>query len=70
MSRADRISEIDPEIDSDGDQILLGIDRGDVSLAVAAPRSTDREEIEEILAELPDSIETVERLGLIGGEDR
>lgn len=48
---------IDPELSPDGERILLGAEREDVSLIVEAPSDIRTEELESILSRIPRSVE-------------
>lgn len=58
---------LDPELSPDGERILLGAEREDVSVIVEAPSDLREEELEEILDRIPGA---VDRAVEIWGERR
>ena len=55
---------LDPELSPDGERILLGAEREDVSVIVEAPSDLREEELEEILDRIPGAVDrTVEIWG-------
>lgn len=50
------------DVDLESHQVLVGLERGPVSIAISAPPDVDAEDLWIVLSEAPDSIETVVEL--------
>jgi hypothetical protein len=53
---------LDFDVSEDGSSIIIGAERGDLSIVVESPRNVRTDEIEEILEQLPESIAAVDEL--------
>ena len=54
------------DVDIEEHQVLVGLERGQVSISIAAPPDVDAQDLWLVLSEAPDSIETA--VGLYGGD--
>lgn len=47
------------DVDIESHQVVVGLEQDDVSIAIAAPPDVDADDLWQVLAGAPDSIETV-----------
>lgn len=59
---------LDYDTNDGGDRIILGAELEDVSVVIESPRRIDRDQLETILEEIPDSVATVDEI--LKWEDR
>jgi ABC-type transporter Mla MlaB component len=56
------------DVDVEGDRVLVAVDRGELSLVVEAPREIEAADLEALLTDVPEKVETVAEL-FSGGPD-